>query len=206
MIQRKLICFFKQWISGRVCSSYSFYPASSCEPLGRVWSCSHLQWLLVVVFGTHRFLNSAKHILHPEVECNCYVSQNVKYLKEKRQLQENSKHGKGVKRLLQTVMMKQLAGLLGVTQILIVYLEFEGAQQAVRYTILLTERKLTSPIPPPAKKKNPKPNQPKRKNYQKNTQSFLNKQLWIPKGHNCQPKPTNCSHYKTIGCFRLNAY
>lgn len=50
--------------------------------------------------------------------------------------------------------MKQLACLLGVIQIPIVSLEFEGPQQAGRYTILLTtERKL-----PPPKKKYPKLN------------------------------------------------
>jgi len=96
------------------------------------------------------------------------MSKNVKYLKEKRQFQGNNKHGKGVKRLLQRVMMTHMAGLLGVIQIPIVYLEFEEAQQAGRYTILLTERKLT----PPPSKKNPKPNQPKLKKCTKKTPEF----------------------------------
>lgn len=49
-------------------------------------------------------------------------------------------------RLLQRVLMTQLAGLL------LVYLEFEGVQQAGRYTNLITERKLTPSALPP---KNP---------------------------------------------------
>lgn len=65
--------------------------------------------------------------------------------------------------------MKQLACLLGVIQIPIVSLEFEGPQQAGRYTILLTtERKL----PPPKKISQTKLTKPK-KLYQKPPRIFL---------------------------------
>lgn len=74
--------------------------------------------------------------------------------------------------------MKQLACLLGVIQIPIVYLEFEGPQQAGRYTILLiTERKL--PLPP-KKISQTKPTKPK-KLYQKPPRIFLIKKFGYPK-------------------------
>lgn len=71
---------------------------------------------------------------------------------ELKKFQENNKHGKGVKRLIQSVMMKQSSGLLGILLTLKDYLEFEGAQQVGKPTILSTESKLTLTQPLPEKK------------------------------------------------------
>lgn len=90
-------------------------------------------------------------------------------LKKEKTVTRKEQRGKCVKRLLQLVMMKLLAGLVGAIQIPVVSLEFEGAQIG-KYEILLTERKLTFsalPIPP----KNPNKTS-KIKNSTKNIPDF----------------------------------
>lgn len=101
-------------------------------------------------------------------------------VEELKKFQENNKHGKGVKRLIQSVMMKQSSGLLGILLTLIDYLEFEGAQVG-KPTILSTESKLTLTQALPEKKMTKTQNHYNKKNKQTHTKKTPNHDKNPPK-------------------------